>query len=153
MKFEYKLIGRGWASGYIEVNSKKFDFTASYLNDALHDLLQSLLIITPDCSPYPVKKSTFELEEEPGGTVWIFKRIDGENLSITIVSYEDLDNKVINQLQFKEVCKLDDLIKEVVKTVSKILKTHGIEGYKESWGNYDFPINEFQILNNYITKF
>ncbi|WP_172463510.1 hypothetical protein [Priestia endophytica] len=43
MKFNYDLSGHGWANGFIEMNSKRFEFRPSYLTDAFGDLLRSLV--------------------------------------------------------------------------------------------------------------
>jgi hypothetical protein len=145
MEFDYQLSGTGWASGYLKINNKKFNFIASYLTDALSDFLKSLLIITPKCVPYPQNKSSFIMEEEPERTVWKFERQDGKNVLITIVNRNE---KVV----FQEQCLLDDLLTVVVKSINKLLKTHGIDGYRKSWVNYDFPLEEYQRLHNSINK-
>ncbi|WP_223701852.1 hypothetical protein [Sutcliffiella deserti] len=145
MEFDYQLSGTGWARGYLKINNKKFNFIASYLTDALNDLLKSLLIITPKCVPYPQKKSSFIMEQEPERTVWKFETQDDKNVFITIVNKNEA-------VVFQEQCLLDDLLTVVVKSISKLLKKHGIKGYKKSWVNYEFPLDEYQRLHNYINK-
>ncbi|NEW04895.1 hypothetical protein GK047_02540 [Paenibacillus sp. SYP-B3998] len=69
MKFVYELTGSGWADGFIEIESNNVRFTASYLTDALDDLLRCLISIIPVCVPYPQNKTVFEFEEEPDGAL------------------------------------------------------------------------------------
>lgn len=92
MKFEYALTGAGWADGYIEFNSNTVYFTASYINDALGDMLKAIISLIPEISSYSVPQAQFEWNEEPGGTVWTISRRE-DLLHIEILSYEDLRNR------------------------------------------------------------
>ena len=96
MIFKYELTGRGWAIGKIEVNSNEINFTTSFLSDPLLDLLHSLISLIPECAPFPVKRSGFEWYDEPGGTSWKLERINTEQLSIEISTYEDISTKKQN---------------------------------------------------------
>jgi hypothetical protein len=147
MEFKYELSGRGWVSGSIKVNNKKFNFIASYLTDSLSDLLKSLITITC-CVPYPIKESTFIMEEEPERLVWIFEKQNDRDVLITIIKVSGIERSIV----FKEQCLLSDFIKAVVKSISKLLEKHGLEGYRENWVNHDFPMKEYQMLYNYTSK-
>ncbi|MBH0156896.1 hypothetical protein IHV10_10995 [Fictibacillus sp. 5RED26] len=148
MEFKYQLSGRGWASGSIKINNKEFNFIASYLTDSLSDLLKSLITITPGCVPYPINESTFNMEEEPERLVWKFEKQNDRDVLITIIKVSGIERSIV----FKEQCLLSDFIKAVVNSISKLLKKHGIEGYRENWVNHDFPLNEYQRLYNYMSK-
>jgi hypothetical protein len=144
MEFSYKLSGRGWAEGHIKINSQVVYFTASYQ-------LNCLLAILPDCVAFPQKSKTFEWYEEPGGTVWTLERND-EEVSIKIVSYEDMYSKKEIGIVFNEVCLMDDFVIAVVNELNMLLKQHGIGGYKESWVNHEFPYNEYLKLKEFIKR-
>jgi hypothetical protein len=148
MEFKYQLSGRGWARGSIRINNKEFNFIASYLTDSLSELLSSLITITPGCVPYPMNESTFIMEEEPERLVWKFEKPNDQDVLITIIKVSESERSIV----FKEQCLLSDFIQVVVNSISKLLKKHGIEGYRDIWVNHDFPLNEYQRLYNYISK-
>jgi hypothetical protein len=148
MEFKYQLSGRGWVSGIIKINNKEFNFIATYLTDSLSDLLRSLITITPGCVPYPMNESTFIMEEEPERIVWKFEKQNERDVLITIIKVSGIERSIV----FKEQCLLSDFIKVVVNSISKLLKKHDVEGYRDIWVNHDFPLNEYQRLYNYISK-
>jgi hypothetical protein len=151
MNFKYELTGKGWADGFIEINSSVAYFTSSYLTNALKDLLSSLLSLIPECVPFPLKTTTFEMYEEPGGTVWSFEKKNNYEVLIRIVSYENMSPKKEIGIDINEVCQIRDLVNVIVNELERLLKAHGVEGYKEKWSNHEFPITEYQALKKYIT--
>lgn len=149
MEFKYQLSDRGWASGIIKINSREFNFIASYLTDPLSDLLKSLITITPGCVPYPMNESTFAMEEEPERSVWKFEKQNDRDVLITIMIESNSERRIV----FKELCLLNNLIQVVVNSISNLLKKHGVEGYRDIWVNHEFPLMEYQRLYNYISKY
>ncbi|MEC0227047.1 hypothetical protein [Paenibacillus alba] len=93
MEFKYELSGAGWADGFIEMNTNTEYFSASYLSDALYDMLEALISLLPELVPSPVKSAQFQMHEEPGGMAWTLNRIDSSYLNINIASFEDLARK------------------------------------------------------------
>ncbi|WP_129688995.1 hypothetical protein [Gottfriedia acidiceleris] len=151
MNFTYELSGRGWAVGKIEVNSNVINFTTSYLSNPLLDMLNALLSLIPECVPYPLKQTSFEWYDEPGGSTWKLERIKSSQLSIEIVYYaDDRKSKIVQQM--KEVCNIVDFCRTVVNALEKLLKKHGTDAYKELWVNDEFPINKFHMLKEYVNK-
>jgi hypothetical protein len=151
MNFKYELTGKGWADGFIEINTSVAYFTSSYLTNSLKDLLSSLLCLIPECVPFPLKNTTFEMYEEPGGTVWSLEKKNNDEVLIRIVSYENMSPKKDIRIEINEVCQISDLVKVIVDELGRLLKTHGVEGYKEKWVNHEFPLTEYQALKKYIT--
>jgi hypothetical protein len=152
MNFKYELSGVGWADGFIEINSSVAYFTTSYLTNALKDLLGSLLSLIPECVPFPLKSTTFEWHEEPGGTVWSFEKKNSKEVLIRIVSYENMFPKKEIGIDINEVCPIDDLVIVIVNELEVLLKKHGVDGYKEKWVNHEFPSAEYQSLISYLTQ-
>ncbi|OME78665.1 hypothetical protein BK120_23285 [Paenibacillus sp. FSL A5-0031] len=151
MRFKYELTGRGWASGFIEMNSNTFYFATSYITDALDEMLKALILLNPELSPFPVSNSQFEWNEEPGGTVWKFRKID-DLLHVQIMSFENLRNKKQLVIELNESCSILEFSEAVVQALDLLLSLHGKEGYKEKWVNYDFPTNNYLKLKGFVTK-
>jgi hypothetical protein len=95
-----------------------------------------------------MNESTFIMEEEPERLVWKFEKPNDQDVLITIIKVSESERSIV----FKEQCLLSDFIQVVVNSISKLLKKHGIEGYRDIWVNHDFPLNEYQRLYNYISK-
>ncbi|WP_171681569.1 hypothetical protein [Paenibacillus planticolens] len=57
MEFKYELCGAGWADGLIEINTNTEYFSASFLSDALYDMLKALISLLPELVPFPVKSA------------------------------------------------------------------------------------------------
>ncbi|MEV5024543.1 hypothetical protein [Paenibacillus sp. LPE1-1-1.1] len=151
MRFKYELTGRGWASGFIEMNSNTVYFATSYITDALDEMLKALILLNPELSPYPVSNSQFEWNEEPGGTVWKFRKID-DLLNVQIMSFENLRNKKQLVIELNESCSISEFSEAVVQALELLLSLHGKEGYKEKWVNYDFPTHNYLKLKGFVTK-
>jgi hypothetical protein len=151
LRFKYELTGRGWVSGFIEMNSNTFYFATSYITDALDEMLKALILLNPELSPFPVSNSQFEWNEEPGGTVWKFRKID-DLLHVEIMSFENLQNKKQLVIGLNESCSITEFSEAVVQALDLLLSLHGKEGYKEKWVNYDFPTNNYLKLKGFVTK-
>jgi len=149
LRFKYELTGIGWADGCIEMNSSTVYFATSYITDALDDMLKALNALIPELSSYPVSKTQFEWNEEPGGTVWTLSKID-DSLHVQITSFEDLRNKKQQVIELDETCSIVEFTGAVVQALDLLLRQNGREGYKEKWVNYDFPMDNYLKLKGFI---
>ncbi|OPH52008.1 hypothetical protein BC351_34090 [Paenibacillus ferrarius] len=152
MRFEYKLSGKGWAEGFIEINSNIAYFTTSYLTDALDDMLKALILLIPEISTYPVSATHFEWHEEPGGTLWNLRRVREDMLNIEIVSFEDLLKRKKETIDMNETCSIIDFVKVIIHGLDLVLSKYGADGFKEEWVNHDFPMKNYFRLKSYITN-
>ncbi|WP_193726940.1 hypothetical protein [Paenibacillus guangzhouensis] len=87
------------------MNSSTVYFATSYITDALDDMLKALNALIPELSSYPVSKTQFEWNEEPGGTVWTLSKIV-DSLHVQITSFEDLRNKKQQVIELDEKCSI-----------------------------------------------
>lgn len=150
MKFKYELSGAGWADGFIEVNTNIEYFSASYISDALHDMLKAIISILPGLVPFPIQSTQFEMHEEPGGTVWTLNKMDTNHLNIKIDSYENLLQRKKLDGSYEESCTISVFVRAVVTSLDLLLQQHGLDGYKEKWINYDFPLKEYLMLKDFL---
>ena len=138
VSIEYKLTGRGWSECIVEIDSKGASLTASYLSDALADLLNAVTSLVRGND-----EAAALFMEEPGEYSWQFKRISKERLSIRILWFDktlndrlDLEGKVILETE----CRLRTFAGATLSASQRVLEIYGLEGYREKWGNHDFPI-------------
>jgi len=138
ISIQYNLVGRGWAECIVEIEHHQARLTASYLADALDGLLDAVAVVTNAAD-----ESTASFVEEPGEYRWCFKRTSQERLSVRIVWFDkawsnrsDEKGKVILEAE----CRLRTFAGAILSASQRVLATHGLEGYREKWVNYAFPI-------------
>jgi hypothetical protein len=134
---EYNLTGRGWAECIVEIDQHQVRITASYLSNALDDLLDAVAAIVQGAN-----EATASFTEEPGEYRWRFKRILQDRLSIQIIWFSeafkarpDLEGEIILDAE----CRMRTFAGAVLSASQGVLATYGLEGYKEKWA-HDFPI-------------
>jgi hypothetical protein len=151
MKFNYDLSGHGWANGFIEMNSKRFEFSPSYVTDAFGDLLRSLVSLLT----HEEELETLIWDEEPRGVEWTFVRKNNDTLSIKITIYEEVEDAYDRSKQKGEAlididCLFIDFIKEVVREADQLLITNGILGYRNLLGMHEFPLSSYLQLKDFL---
>ncbi len=136
---DYKLIARGWSECIIEIDEQKAHLTASYLSDALADLLDAVATVVRGAD-----EATVSFTEEPGEYRWRLKRGAQDRLCITIVWFEEISRdrpdehgKIILEAQ----CRLRTFAGAVLSASQRVLATHGLEGYAKKWVKHEFPIS------------
>ncbi|MCM3597222.1 hypothetical protein M4D55_15715 [Metabacillus idriensis] len=150
--FIYKLNGAGWAECHLEINSRKYSFTAGYLTNALGDLLQALLNINPFYTEDVYVKSGSELfwDAEPSRTDWYFRYLGDRKMQLKVTFYEDDNDDENPKIELNNECYYDNFLGEVIGEAEKILREYGIVGYKNMWIEHDFPLSTFLQLKFYL---
>jgi hypothetical protein len=124
MLFTYQLTGSGWALATIANDQTEMKVPASYLCDALRDIVDAVQ------SLFVTDNAQCVWEEEPGEVRWEFRR-DGLNVTVKVYwsgGGERLDGD-------------DDLLRfsgQVDRELDGLLATWGEEGYMKKW-RYPFP--------------
>ncbi len=138
ISIRYNLTGRGWAECIVEIDDRQAHLTASYLSDALADLLCAV-----ECVVRGIDDATALFIEEPGEYRWRFRRIAPDRLWVQIIEFDepwqhhpDAEGKVI----FDAECRLRTFAGAVLSASQQVLATYGFHGYREQWVNRDFPI-------------
>jgi hypothetical protein len=134
----YSLVGSGWAECLIEIDGQSVHLTASYLSDALADLLEAVTLVVRG-----VEESTASFAAEPEEYRWRLQRISPNRLQVSIIWFTDLwkhrpdaEGKVILQAE----CRLRTFAGAVLSASQQVLSVHGLAEYRENWVNYEFPI-------------
>ncbi|WP_341320365.1 hypothetical protein NSQ62_11935 [Solibacillus sp. FSL H8-0523] len=154
MKFKYKIIGAGWAICELQTANETFTFKASYLSDALGDLLNALLSLNSDNNPeFYEDKTEFRWYQEPGLTVWHVKAFDiksnAENLSFRVNQYLNDSEKGAPETTSVFACNYDELIYTVVESLERLIQKFGLVGYQVMWGDIGFPVVAYLKLKHY----
>jgi hypothetical protein len=136
---EYNLTGSGWAECIVEIDARRVRLTASYLSDALADLLDAV-----ECVVRGIEDTTALFIEEPGEYRWRFQRVSPDRLSVKIIEFSDAwqhrppDEE--GELILDVECRLRSFAGAVLEASQQVLATHGFDGYREQWVRHDFPI-------------
>lgn len=143
ISLQYNLIGIGWSECIVEIDDQKAHLTASYLSNALADLLDAVAALVRGAD-----EATASFTEEPGEYRWRLIRVSQERLFVRILWLDDIfsdrqdrDGKVISEAQ----CRLRTFAGVVLSASQKVLQTHGLKGYREKWIKHEFPI-KLQLL-------
>lgn len=68
------------------------------------------------------------------------------------MSFEDLKFKKNQVSELDETGSMLEFTRVLVQALDLLLKKHGLEGYKEKWVNYDFPMDKYLELKSFTSK-
>lgn len=143
VEIDYRLTGAGWARCHVTIYSQHANTSASYLSDALGNLVRSVVSLKNGA-----EEATNSFDEEPGEYRWRFFCTE-EELHLRILWFTSLwgnqpdeEGKVV----FDAECSLDAFVQALVEALERLLQEHGIEGYKAKWYEHEFPMEEYNKL-------
>lgn len=120
--------------------------TASYLGDALGDLLGALRLIQGG-----VTDSRASWEEEPGEYRWVFVRRN-DLVDTTILWFDDRAGTKLDrdgEVRLAGTTTVETLIAAITRGARRALEHHGESGYEELWGRFPFPIQTLRALETH----
>ena len=131
----------------------------SYLSDALRDLASAVNTLLRMDYPGEVRCSW---DDEPGEYRWIFNRVESGDwasstaiVSIRVLEFDHLwahEEDDAGREAFVTNCSAMRLATQVKGQMQQILNEYGLDGYKERWGKYAFPTDEFEKLSEWIDE-
>ena len=149
LHIDFRLLGAGLAE--CEVKSAKASCTlrASYL---YRDPLRTLIVAGTGVLA-GFKKLSFSFDEEPGEFLWSISHFGYGKIAVVIDWFEDgwtddPDEKGKRVLSI--TCDPLIFATAVEKAATAVLKEHGLAGYKEHWGDSDFPSKQMDALGDAI---
>jgi hypothetical protein len=137
MDFSYRLIGSGWAEARIADQTTSAAMTASYLTDALGDLLSALAVLKRGESD----SERFSWDGEPAEFRWILRR-DGDEVDVSILWFQDIykpQHDDVGRVLFATRQPLAELLRAVSAGAARLLEDIGEDGYRERWVEHAFP--------------
>ena len=143
VEFSYRLTGRGWSLAEIADGQASATLGASYLTDALGDLLEAVLRLFAD---YDSARCSWQ--QEPGEFRWIFDR-DGQEVRVRILKFPDAMATAPDgegSLVFETAQPLAALGRAIADGARRTLSEYGEDGYLASWVQHPFPTRYLDLL-------
>lgn len=144
IQIDYRLTGRGWAECNISSGEQTCLLTASYLSDALRNLVLAANGVLAGFS-----KLTFSFEEEPGEFRWVITSPRPNEIQIEILEFNELWSwrpDTEGSVLYKSLCRPIVFAKAVEQAAKRVLNTHGESGYREKWAEHPFPTGQYVEL-------
>jgi hypothetical protein len=144
VKVDYRLVGAGWAHCDVQIAGQQASVAASYLSDALGDMLASVAAVARGA-----EESTFSFHEEPQEVRWRLRRVGPERLRVRILRLEDAFHHLpdeVGELLLDAGCRTRTFAGQVLSAAQRILEEHGLAGYRAKWGMHDFPKERMRAL-------
>ena len=144
VSLDYKLVGKGWSECTLDIYGQTCTVTASYLSNALKELIWSANYMLKGGS-----EAKFSFDEEPGEYRWILTRRDEKSFEIKILEFEELwGEKEDSQGDeiYKVTCPIYEFATGLKTTLDSLLDEYGITGYKDKWVEAEFPKLEYTEL-------
>ena len=140
----YCLTGTGWAECTLSDGESSCRITASYLSDALHDLVLAATAVVSGFS-----RVSFRFDEEPGEYRWVITSPRVNELEVEILRFNELwgdrpDSE--GQSLFKVRCLPQAFAKAIQIAATELLEKHGEAGYLERWTEHAFPTSQLAEL-------
>jgi hypothetical protein len=142
MRFEFNLSGRGSADAELTDEVTHASIPASYISDALGDLLCAAWRITQGAST-----SRCSWDDEPGEWRWIMTR-DDRDVSLRVLWFDGrrpprADEHGEHIYQTRQ--DVGVFARAVALGASRTLADNGEDGYRDRWGR-PFPTRKLEVL-------
>jgi hypothetical protein len=150
LSITYSLVGPGWARCVVESEKSKCELGASYLSDALGNLVLSAI-----ASVSGFRSSTFGFDEEPGEYRWVIESTDVNTISVEVLEFQELWGTKPNtegKSLFRTVCAPITYARAVAMAANSVLEEHGLDGYLGKWMEHAFPERQLQLLEERIAS-
>jgi hypothetical protein len=117
--------------------------TASYLSDALGDLVRAVRAL---CAGAEATRAAWE--EEPGEFRWVLQRNDTE-ARVQLLAFADVYGDAPDesgQVVFDATCTVRDLGLAVASGAQRVLDELGADAYADKWLEHPFPADDLDAL-------
>jgi len=148
---DYKIVGKGWAECSLDFYGTKFTVTASYLSDALLELVSGTNHILAGGN-----EARFSFDEEPGEFRWIMRRTQDGGLAVRILDFPELWGRKPDEegaVLLDVTCQLKDFAHALLLSLNALLLEFGVSGYRDKWGNSEFPSGQYRALCEHLGEF
>jgi hypothetical protein len=148
LSIAYRLAGAGWADCTLESNGTSAKVSASYLSNALGNLVLSAVAVASG-----FRITEFGFDEEPGEYRWVIEAVDNSVIRLRILEFKELWGHEPNE-RGSPVFEISTTpllyAKAVHACATSMLEVHGLEGYAEKWIEHPFPERELALLADAI---
>ena len=148
VEFSYELEGKGWSRARLRIGERRAEVTASYLSDALRDLMAATLAIVEGAD-----QASVSWAEEPGEYRWALRRASGNQMELRVKWFDKLlTRRTEGSLHFDASCDVNAFAAAIGLAARTLLQELGADGYARQWGKHDFPLSELRALEAATTK-
>lgn len=146
MRFQYILHDAGWATAIISCDNQSIEMSVSSLHDTLKDLASAAITIFNG-----ENEAAVIFLDEPGEHQLLINRLENKSeLFLEIRWYDDWQSWGLGTSDYKVVlsCTTEPthLCGQVISVLEDIFEEYGEAGYKEQWGEHEFPIEQLRKL-------
>jgi hypothetical protein len=141
VRFTYRLTGHGWAEADIQIAGESARLTASYIGDALGDLVRGTLALARGEANVDVSWAL-----EPGEFRWLLARRDDTSLDIQILRLrlrpeEARHGRTLDPVHevLAATCDRHEFCEAIARGAQEVLEEHGLDGYRDRWNQLEFP--------------
>ena len=148
IRFEYQVVGAGWANARISNGILEVELMPSYLSDALGDLIWAVVALLEGS-----QQQVCEWQDEPGGWRWELSRQESVlNLLILRIDapLKSMFNKRVSVV-FHETCNLRQFAIQLHNQLWKLVCERGFDGYEREW-RHRFPVEQWKMLGQLISQ-
>lgn len=146
VEFEYLLTGTGWAEGRIRHGAESATITASYLGDALGDLLTLVDLVLDGA-----KEADCSWEEEPGEYRWIARRNGTGQVTVQVLWFSDSfppQPEADGSTVFLATADVEDFAAAIATGARQLLAHLDEDEYLKQWVDHPFPIELLKKIEN-----
>lgn len=151
--FRYELAGSGWADAYLSDGTNSTEIPASYICDALRELVDAIW------SLFSANRSECVWQEEPGEARWYFTRSQ-ESVRVRVEWWNEMRahpdgnefELVLDKVMFSGESPFLAFAQQVDQELQRLFEKWGLEGYLREWIEHPFPVDSHQRLREAIAK-
>jgi hypothetical protein len=143
VEFAYRLTGTGWSEARLSDGDSSVTITASYLGDALGELLEAIGLLLEGA-----EQARCSWAEEPGEFRWVFDRASTD-VRLRVLAFPsdnprqpDDSGRVI----FQTTAPLRDVAGAIASGAQTLLDEHGEEEYGRRWALHPFPVGQLELI-------
>lgn len=149
MDFTYRLVGTGWAEATVSDGSCSATLTASYLEDALGDLLEAVGIMLEGAD-----ETRCSWEEEPGEFRWFFQRSETD-VHLRVLGFADVysrepDHQGIVVFETRQPLRV--IAEAIAEGAQATLDQYGEDEYLRRWVDFPFPTEHLDMVRERLRR-
>lgn len=145
VKIEYRLGDAGWADCNFAIGSNTTTVEASYIGDALRELVEATLTIVEGSA-----HSVAHFYDEPGECRLVLE-LQGYQIRVRILEFPETWSEEPDEAgaaRLDAMCAFREFAEAVLVAARTVLDTHGLQGYVEKWGRHEFPADAVYKLEH-----
>jgi hypothetical protein len=144
---QYQLTGTGWSEAHVQVGPVEATLTASYLSDALADLIAATCALVNGAS---VQKVSWT--EEPGEFRWLFRSApdDFTRMTVDVLWFSEIWSGAPDEegrSVFRATCDKLGFARAMSTAAHNVFDRYGAERYLAEWVEHPFPEDQLHALD------